>query len=232
MSLGLVDHVMVSVVTGVPVERLLDRWGAGAVSSPRSMGRREWLVWAGEEIPPGRVRLGVQPEVPAGAGWPGSVLVWETWSLEGVREPVARAVTIGGGRMLAVGGTPAGVRVLHAVDGEILAVARTGRPAPRGADTRELVEAMNAHGASLDTFDTTAALGVAARMTGVDPDAQDPDSPVLGVELHSLPFEHTPGPSSAAAAGPLRPLASGRGPHPAVDAGPFPGGTAQARLPQ
>ncbi|ACU38405.1 hypothetical protein [Actinosynnema mirum] len=234
MSLGLVDHVMVSLVVGVPPGRLLAAWGTGATAGPW-LERGRWLVWAGRERP-GRVRLGVQRAVAGGPGWQECLLVWETWTMQGVRGPVARAVTAGGGRMLAVGGTPVQARVLHAEDGRVLAeVSALGGlrdQDPEHLLARAVDAAGTINGAGLGRFASGEALEVVRRVSGVDLDTQDLRALLECVEVTALPHEEHdagrrgPGPGDV----PVVPLPLGRDPHAPAWGGAFPGGSASGRL--
>ncbi|GAA2689381.1 MULTISPECIES: hypothetical protein [Actinosynnema] len=189
MSLGLVDHVMVSLVHGVPPERLLAGWGSAPVTGPQ-LARGRWWDWAGRGAPAGRARLGVQRAVAGGPRWNRCLLVWETWTREGLRPQVARAVTSGGGRMLAVGGTLAQARVLHAGGGRVLAEASALGGLSEEDPERLLSRALVTGGIDLEGFATGGALELALRMSGIDLDAQDPRALLTCVELTTLP--HAP----------------------------------------
>ncbi|GAA2679517.1 MULTISPECIES: hypothetical protein [Actinosynnema] len=197
MSLRLVDHVAASVVGGVPLERLLAEWGSQAAQTGPELLRPDWLAWAGQEEPPGWARLGVQRLEQPGGG-PGPLVVWESWSCEGVRPEVACAVTAGDGWMLALAGTPAQAQLLHAVDGVVAASASTQRAQVSGAAPQRVLRALQDNGGA-QVLSSVSGLRVVLEVAGVELDALSPDAVLLPVRVATRPFEHAPGPAPSMA---------------------------------
>ncbi|SER20949.1 DUF6461 domain-containing protein [Actinokineospora terrae] len=180
--------LMVSVVTGLSCDAVVDRFGR----APTGLPARSWPRLL-DDLARGRVAPAVGRALLAVAGLDdGSVLVWEPFSAEGVRPEVLGAVTAHGARMVAVCDNDRDTAIAWAADGTVTAALHRLAPGEITGTDPARARAVFAH-AGLDPRrpDLAACLRAARDLTGIDLVAPGEHETLLIAEITPHPLPHT-----------------------------------------